>query len=171
MKFSLLDITNSKSMRVHQAFVRLSKLIKSVEEKQLHEVIFVAEPDASNIYKFEMPVGSEASTFGYYSGEYDVDLIVGDAVLNNSFQWRVATVDLKFPEQTGNEVVNMNKFVGYSKNSAIFTPKSEIKVRIMSTKIYRYNSVFIGDNNSYFCYFQTAEKVKSFVYTIVSVIY
>ncbi|XP_074099951.1 oligosaccharide transferase delta subunit [Cotesia typhae] len=127
MKFSLLDITNSKSMRVHQAFIRLSKLIKSVEEKQLHEVIFVAEPDASNIYKFEMPVGSEAQTFGYYSGEYDVDLIVGDAVLNNSFQWRVATVDLKFPEQTGNEVVNMNKFVGYSKNSAIFTPKSEIK--------------------------------------------
>ncbi|XP_008550108.1 dolichyl-diphosphooligosaccharide--protein glycosyltransferase subunit 2 [Microplitis demolitor] len=126
MKFSLRDIADNKSMRVHQAFVRLSKLIKSVEEKQLHEVIFVAEPDASNIYKFEMPVGSEAQTFGYYSGEYEVDLIVGDAVLSNSFQWHIATVDLKFPEQTGNEV-NINKFIGYSKNSELFTPKSEIK--------------------------------------------
>ena len=39
-------------MRVHQAFVRLSSEVSDEKDKQ--EIIFVAEPDASHVYKFDM---------------------------------------------------------------------------------------------------------------------
>lgn len=124
MRFLLRDIANEKPMRVHQAFVRLSAID---DDKQTREVIFVAEPDASNVYKFDMQVGSDAQTFGYRSGDYNVDLIVGDAILSNPFQWNVAVVSLKFPEAPGTDSASA-KSSGIKQKSSILTPKPEIKV-------------------------------------------
>lgn len=44
-------------MRTHQAFVRLSSMSDSsaVGEKG-HEIVFVAEPDATHLYKFDMVI-------------------------------------------------------------------------------------------------------------------
>lgn len=136
MRFSLRDIATDKPMRVHQAFVRLSTVIKSGDDKQLREVIFVAEPDASNVYKFDMPVGTSAQTFGYHSDDYNLDLIVGDAVLSNPFQWHVAVVGLKFPEPTGTEAATISKAVGYKHTPNVFMPKPEIKVSYDYFKYY-----------------------------------
>ncbi|XP_067009098.1 dolichyl-diphosphooligosaccharide--protein glycosyltransferase subunit 2 [Anabrus simplex] len=93
MKFSLKDKNTGKPMTVHQAFVKLQN------EKTKQEIIFVAEPDSSRTYKFDMDVGSKAAEFGHLSGPYSLELIVGDAVLSNSFSWQVATVNLKFADQ------------------------------------------------------------------------
>ncbi|KAK0162835.1 hypothetical protein PV327_006579 [Microctonus hyperodae] len=123
MRFLLRDIASDKPMRVHQAFVRLSAID---DDKQTREVIFVAEPDASNVYKFDMPVGSDAQTFGYRSGDYNVDLIVGDAILSNPFQWNIAVASLKFPEATGTDSAS-TKSSGIKQKSSILTPKPEIK--------------------------------------------
>lgn len=54
MRFLLKDSLTKKAMRVHQAFVRLSSLPQSGKEKLTNEIIFVAEPDASHVYKFDM---------------------------------------------------------------------------------------------------------------------
>lgn len=48
MKFTLRDKSSGKIVVVHQAFIRLT----NVETGQ--EIIFVAEPDSSKSYKFDM---------------------------------------------------------------------------------------------------------------------
>uniref|UniRef100_A0A2M3YZ40 Dolichyl-diphosphooligosaccharide--protein glycosyltransferase subunit 2 n=1 Tax=Anopheles braziliensis TaxID=58242 RepID=A0A2M3YZ40_9DIPT len=90
MKAVLVDDTTGKPMAVHQAFVLLRN------KESLQEIIFVAEIDSTKAYKFEMDVGARASDFGHKSGTYEIVLIVGDALLANSFQWLVGDVELKF---------------------------------------------------------------------------
>ncbi|XP_063978196.1 dolichyl-diphosphooligosaccharide--protein glycosyltransferase subunit 2 [Diachasmimorpha longicaudata] len=126
MRFLLRDTANDKPVRVHQAFVRLSA-VSSGDEKQLREVLFVAEPDATNVYKFDMPVGSAAQTFAHHSGDYNIELIVGDAIIGNPFQWNVAVVGLKFPERTGTEAAIIDKSQGHKYQAITYSPKPEIK--------------------------------------------
>ncbi|XP_015594118.1 dolichyl-diphosphooligosaccharide--protein glycosyltransferase subunit 2 [Cephus cinctus] len=128
VRFLLKDAANKKPIRVHQAFVRISSVSESKSDKHGHEIIFVAEPDASHVYKFDMPLATAASTFGYQSGDYNLELVVGDAVLSNSFQWTVAEVSLKFPELPAPEpFVQTGKSVPYKQKPLIYTPLPEIK--------------------------------------------
>uniref|UniRef100_A0A182NHK5 Dolichyl-diphosphooligosaccharide--protein glycosyltransferase subunit 2 n=1 Tax=Anopheles dirus TaxID=7168 RepID=A0A182NHK5_9DIPT len=90
LKTVLVDDASGKPITVHQAFV----MLRNQETHQ--EIIFVAETDSSKAYKFEMDVGARAADFGHKSGLYEVRLIVGDALLSNSFQWHLADVELKF---------------------------------------------------------------------------
>jgi len=97
MTFQLREQTNGEAMTAHQAFVRLTNT------KSLQEIIFVAEPDATNTYKFDLDVGANAKEFGHLSGRYTLDLIVGDAVIENPLHWTVADVALTFPEGAADE--------------------------------------------------------------------
>ena len=72
-----------------QAFVRLAL--------NDAEIIYVAEPDASNNYKFDLDVSAKAKEFGSKSGKYSVSLIVGDAVVSNPVNWNLADISLQFP--------------------------------------------------------------------------
>jgi oligosaccharyltransferase complex subunit delta (ribophorin II) len=67
-------------------------------------------------------VGSKASEFGYLSGLYSMELIVGDAVLSNSFSWKVADVVLRFSDTV--------PAPGPTKDQYLYAPKPEIKVCI-----------------------------------------
>lgn len=71
-------------------------------------------------------MGSAAVNFDHQSGDYNVELIVGDAILTNPFQWTLATVNLKFPESTSTERVD--KSVSYKRKSNVYTTKTEIQV-------------------------------------------
>ncbi|XP_011503623.1 PREDICTED: dolichyl-diphosphooligosaccharide--protein glycosyltransferase subunit 2 [Ceratosolen solmsi marchali] len=121
IRFLLKDALKNKPIKVHQAFVRLSSLPL---KKKNREIIFVAEVDASYVYKFDMPVGTAAKNFDYQSGVYSIELIVGDAVVSNSFQWNLAAVNLKFPELISSEVVEKST---YKREPDIYLPKPEIK--------------------------------------------
>lgn len=123
MKFMLRDTMNDKPMRVHQAFVRFSTIDKVTN--QLREVIFVAEPDTTNTYKFDMQIGTSAQTFNYESGQYAVNVIIGDALLSNSFEWYLGDVSLKFPDKS-NEVASAGG--SYKQKANTYVPKPEIKV-------------------------------------------
>ncbi|XP_071633205.1 dolichyl-diphosphooligosaccharide--protein glycosyltransferase subunit 2 isoform X2 [Temnothorax longispinosus] len=125
MRFLLRDSANKKPMRVHQAFVRLISVSTSTDKKRGHEIFFVAEPDAAHVYKFDMPVGTAAANFGHQSGEYNMELIVGDAVISNPFRFNIATVTLKFPEPTSME--GADKSVSYKQKPNVYTTKPEIK--------------------------------------------
>uniref|UniRef100_A0A182RFP5 Dolichyl-diphosphooligosaccharide--protein glycosyltransferase subunit 2 n=1 Tax=Anopheles funestus TaxID=62324 RepID=A0A182RFP5_ANOFN len=97
LKTALVDDASGKPITVHQAFV----LLRHRDSRQ--EIIFVAETDSSKAYKFEMDVGARASDFGHKSGLYEVRLIVGDALLSNSFQWHLADLELKFAVSEGQQ--------------------------------------------------------------------
>ena len=125
MRFLLRDGGSKKPMRTHQAFVRLSSASDSNSDEKGREILFVAEPDTFNLYKFDMPVGSAAANFDYQSGDYNVELIVGDAILSNPFQWTVATVSLKFPESTS--VERTDKPVSHKHKFNVYMTKPEIK--------------------------------------------
>ena len=91
MTFALKDISSRKVMTAHQTFVRL------MNTKTNQEIIFVAEPEASKVYKFDLDVGSAAKeSFGSLSGDYQMDLIVGDAAIENSLLWTVGSIKLSF---------------------------------------------------------------------------
>lgn len=92
MRFVLRDKNGADVMAAHQTFIQLNHL----ETQQ--EIVFVAEPDSSNIYKFDLDLHSKAKEFGYLSGKYTMGLIVGDAVIANPFTWIIGDIVLTFPQ-------------------------------------------------------------------------
>ena len=91
MKFQLKDKTNVKSVSAHQTFVKLTN------QNTNQEIIFVAQPDTTG-YKFDLDIGGNAKEFGHLSGKYNMELIVGDAVIENPFSWPLADVELNFAD-------------------------------------------------------------------------
>lgn len=94
LKTVLIDEGTTKVITVHQAFVLMSNLETN------EEIIFVAEQDSNKAYKFDMDVGSHGAEFRYKSGNYKLHLIIGDSSISNSFNWHVANVVLKFPQES-----------------------------------------------------------------------
>lgn len=66
-----------------QTFVRLHN------QKTGQEVVFVAEPDNKNLYKFELDTAERKTEFDSISGTYTLYLMVGDATLENPVLWNV----------------------------------------------------------------------------------
>ncbi|XP_014676085.1 PREDICTED: dolichyl-diphosphooligosaccharide--protein glycosyltransferase subunit 2-like [Priapulus caudatus] len=97
MKFMLKDKLTQEVMKVHQAFV----MFTNKNTKQ--EIIYVAEPDTKDVYKFDLDVAGKAAEFSGVSGQYLMSLIIGDAVITNPFTWNIAEVKLKFPEGLGKD--------------------------------------------------------------------
>ena len=90
LRFAVKDRASGAKVKVHQAFVKLALGDDA-------EIIYVAEPDSSNNYKFDLDVSSKAKEFGGKSGKYSLSLIVGDAVVSNPLNWHIADIDLQFP--------------------------------------------------------------------------
>lgn len=60
-------------MRVHQAFVRLTSVAESTNNKQRgHEIFFVAEPDAAHVYKFDMVILSSRVLIPFILSQKDL---------------------------------------------------------------------------------------------------
>ncbi|XP_062570378.1 dolichyl-diphosphooligosaccharide--protein glycosyltransferase subunit 2-like [Saccostrea cucullata] len=89
LKFQLKDKADGSKMSAHQTFLKLTN------KETNQEIIFVADA-ASN--KFDLDIGSSSSQFGYLSGKYSMELIIGDAVIENPFSWVIGEVNLNFPE-------------------------------------------------------------------------
>jgi len=58
-------------------------------QKTGQEVVFVAEPDSKNLYKFELDTAERKTEFDSISGTYALYLMVGDATLDNPILWNV----------------------------------------------------------------------------------
>uniref|UniRef100_A0A4D5R9X7 Dolichyl-diphosphooligosaccharide--protein glycosyltransferase subunit 2 n=1 Tax=Scolopendra viridis TaxID=118503 RepID=A0A4D5R9X7_SCOVI len=110
MKFTIRD-KNDGIMSAHQVFIRLTN------KRTKQEIIFVSEPDSSLVYRFDMDVNSKAKDFGYLSGEYQLDLILGDAIISNPFLWLIADVEISFPDNPSPSPLQENQY----------TPKHEIQ--------------------------------------------
>ncbi|XP_053250049.1 dolichyl-diphosphooligosaccharide--protein glycosyltransferase subunit 2 isoform X2 [Podarcis raffonei] len=112
LSFQLVDVNTGAELIPHQTFVRLHN------QKTGQEVVFVAEPDSKNIYKFELDTSERKTEFDSASGTYTLYLIIGDATLENPILWNVADVVIKFPEEDAPATVQ---------SKSLFTPKPEIQ--------------------------------------------
>lgn len=56
-------------------------------------MVFVAEPDNKNVYKFELDTSERKIEFDSASGTYTLYLIIGDATLKNPILWNVVCAD------------------------------------------------------------------------------
>ncbi|XP_031552938.1 dolichyl-diphosphooligosaccharide--protein glycosyltransferase subunit 2-like isoform X2 [Actinia tenebrosa] len=93
MKFAIKSEAG-QLLTPHQAFVRLTN------QKTKQEIFFVPEPDSSKMYKFDLDLGATAKdSFAYRSGKYDMDIVIGDAVIQNPFEWSACLLSLTFGEQ------------------------------------------------------------------------
>jgi oligosaccharyltransferase complex subunit delta (ribophorin II) len=91
-RFMLKDTVTGKPMTAHQTFIRLTNL------KTKQEVIFVAEEDDGDTYRFDLDVGARSKDFNNLSGKYTMELIIGDAVIENPISWTMADVQLTLGE-------------------------------------------------------------------------
>ncbi|XP_054641338.1 dolichyl-diphosphooligosaccharide--protein glycosyltransferase subunit 2 isoform X2 [Dunckerocampus dactyliophorus] len=111
MSFQLVDVNTGVELAPHQTFVRLHN------QKTGQEVVFVAEPDKS-VYKFELDTAKLKSEFDSISGTYSLNLIVGDATLENPILWNVADVVLKFVDDDAPAAIQPK---------SLYVPKPEIQ--------------------------------------------
>ncbi|XP_077058929.1 dolichyl-diphosphooligosaccharide--protein glycosyltransferase subunit 2 isoform X1 [Siphateles boraxobius] len=112
MMFQLVDETTGVELTPHQTFVRLHN------QKTRQEVVFVAEPDSKNLYKFELDTAERKTEFDSISGTYALYLMVGDATLDNPILWNVADVVLKFLDEEAPSAIQAK---------TLYTPKPEIQ--------------------------------------------
>uniref|UniRef100_A0A8C3AK88 Dolichyl-diphosphooligosaccharide--protein glycosyltransferase subunit 2 n=1 Tax=Cyclopterus lumpus TaxID=8103 RepID=A0A8C3AK88_CYCLU len=112
MAFQLVDVNTGVELTPHQTFVKLHN------QKTGQEVVFVAEPDSKNLYKFELDIGERKSEFNSISGTYSLHLIVGDATLENPILWNVADVVLKFVDEEAPVAIQPK---------TLYVPKPEIQ--------------------------------------------
>uniref|UniRef100_A0A8C1CZM7 Dolichyl-diphosphooligosaccharide--protein glycosyltransferase subunit 2 n=1 Tax=Cyprinus carpio carpio TaxID=630221 RepID=A0A8C1CZM7_CYPCA len=112
MTFQLVDETTGVELTPHQTFVRLHN------QKTGQEVVFVAEPDSKNLYKFELDTTERKTEFDSISGTYALYLMVGDATLENPILWNVADVVLKFLDEEAPSTIQAK---------TLYTPKPEIQ--------------------------------------------
>ncbi|KAL2090771.1 hypothetical protein ACEWY4_013034 [Coilia grayii] len=112
MSFQLVDVNTGVELTPHQVFVRLHN------QKTGQEVVFVAEPDNKNVYKFELDTAERKSEFDSMSGTYALYLMVGDATLQNPILWNVADVVLRFLEEEAPATIQPK---------TLYVPKPEIK--------------------------------------------
>lgn len=91
LRFQLKDRATGEPLTVHQAFVRFA----ATSTRQ--EIVFIAEQDSTGAsYKVDLALGVRSKDFNYLSGQYAVSLIVGDALVANSVNWKLATVAITF---------------------------------------------------------------------------
>ncbi|XP_049588540.1 dolichyl-diphosphooligosaccharide--protein glycosyltransferase subunit 2 [Syngnathus scovelli] len=112
MAFQLADVNTGMELTPHQTFVRLHN------QKTGQEVVFVAEPDAKGLYKFELDAAERKTEFALISGTYSLYLMVGDATLENPIMWNVADVVLKFVDEEAPATIQPK---------TLYAPKPEIQ--------------------------------------------
>ncbi|GAB6028183.1 proteasome regulatory particle base subunit [Chamberlinius hualienensis] len=92
LKFALKDKAANQAMTVHQAFVVLNHVDSG------REIIFVADTDSANTYKFDLEIQGKSKLFGSLSGSYRLSIIVGDSVISNPVLWHLADVSITFQD-------------------------------------------------------------------------
>lgn len=113
VKFQVKDKQLDETVRVQQAFLRFTN------KKSNKEIIYLAEPttDGNFVYKADVDLTSNAADFRYQSGGYELVLIVGDALLENSLTWKINDpIQLTFHDDSQSD----------RDHSELYRPKKEI---------------------------------------------
>ncbi|RYG51087.1 hypothetical protein EON67_04075 [archaeon] len=100
VSFGVTDEASGEAMKPHQAFVKLTHTTTGVA------AYYVAQPDTSigqdaGNHRMTLDV-SNARALGHAAvgGTFDVDVIIGDASIDNPVMWRIGRVELTPPSAT-----------------------------------------------------------------------
>ncbi|CAF4564532.1 unnamed protein product [Rotaria sp. Silwood1] len=97
VKFQIKDKQTDEFIRVQQTFLRFTN------KQSNKEVIYLAEATngVNSQYKVEVDLTINANDFHHQSGAYELVLIVGDALLQKSFSWKLNdNIQLSFHEDS-----------------------------------------------------------------------
>lgn len=128
LKFSVALKSKGTPFEVHQAFVRFTHSLTK------REIIFLAQL-ANNKYSAEVDLAKNAKNFRQMSGQYSVDLVIADTLVENPQTISVADLKLQFIEDS---ITNQqdNKANLYSKKPEIkhlFRPNEPTPPTIVSS--------------------------------------
>ena len=98
-------------MSAQQTFIQLT----NVDTKQ--EIVFIAESDSTLTYKIDLNLQTRAKDLNYLNGLYEISLIVGDSVISNPIQWKIAKIKLQLSSHPSTP----------EKSVSPYSPKPEIK--------------------------------------------
>jgi len=84
-----LSQPSGKSMAVHQVMASLTNL------KTGQQTYFVSKSTGRN-QRITIDLKSLGSQLSFRSGDYSLELFVGDSFIDNSFSWKIATVSINF---------------------------------------------------------------------------
>lgn len=107
-----LKTPSGAPFKAQQVILKLRHLESDAEE------VYLVKPSGSLGYEHTLDFSKMVEKLKHRSGAYTVDLIVGDDVMENSFIWSVASLDLDLPE--GPEEMKADAPVSK------FAPKAEI---------------------------------------------
>jgi len=96
LDFKVKD-ASGKELQAQQAFVRL------FNEKLGREYVAVGKSSGKG-YTAHLNLRQAANEFYGQSGDYQVQLIVGDASIKNPAQWTIGTVNINYPSELRTEV-------------------------------------------------------------------
>ncbi|OTF75663.1 hypothetical protein BLA29_009999 [Euroglyphus maynei] len=98
LKFQLKDSQPNddvqSAVRVHQSFVRFLHL----DTKQ--EITFVSELDSNGQHKIDINLPARSKDFNDLSGNYQLDLYLGDPLIIKAINWKIGTINLQFGQSS-----------------------------------------------------------------------
>jgi len=106
VKFRVRSAAGSnKPVLVQQAFVKFTN------KKTGHEAVFVAQPNENKIYTVFIDVEESAkSQFKSQSGEYKLEVVVGDSFIQNPIDWVVSeSVSIAFVTSTSTSATSSSQ--------------------------------------------------------------
>lgn len=92
--FSLSGLPTGSSFVPQQKFVKFSNKLTGAH------AVFACSLDASSgLFHVGVVVGEELKAFSHSNGEYDVSILVGDALVANPIEWAVGKVTIVLPNK------------------------------------------------------------------------
>lgn len=131
LKFSVTQKPKGTPIEVHQAFVRFT------HASTKREIIFLAQL-ANNKYSAEVDLAKNAKNFRQTSGQYAVDLVIADSLVENPLTINVADLKLQFIEDstTASSTSQQDKANLYAKKPEIkhlFRPNEPTPPTVVSS--------------------------------------
>jgi len=87
--FKLRNVASGRSVLVHQTFIKFTN-VKSKESA------YFVVPHLGQAYDLHLSATKLAPKFNFENGTYEIELIVGDSFISESFRWVLAKVNVLF---------------------------------------------------------------------------
>jgi len=132
VSFRVRSKDGNKPILADQAFVKLTNLKTNVD------AVFAAVVNVNEDRLYSLAIGMDETgpSFKYESGDYKLELIVGDALINPPFIWEAATVNLNFKNaptsSKSNPKVETRRIGSLPEITHIFATPEELPTKAIS---------------------------------------
>eukprot|EP01123_Difflugia_compressa_P012162 TRINITY_DN5108_c0_g1_i1.p1 TRINITY_DN5108_c0_g1~~TRINITY_DN5108_c0_g1_i1.p1 ORF type:complete len:706 (-),score=150.19 TRINITY_DN5108_c0_g1_i1:75-2192(-) len=93
ISFKVRNTVSGRSVSVHQTFVKITNT-------QTKQTTFYVVPQEGQTYTLQLSVAKLGTKFGYESGDYTIELIIGDSFISTSLRWVLAKATITFESKS-----------------------------------------------------------------------